>query len=135
MMKVPRKKYIAKGQDVGVFDVRLGVGGTGEAEVTYVSATVDTGAIHSMLPESLLRRLNVNPLERHSYTLADGSEVEYDFGMMRLALEGHPERYCPVIFGAEGQPLVGATTLEFFNVMVDPVDGNLVRRVPRARPF
>ena len=135
MMKIPRKKYIEKGQDVGVFDVPLGVGGPGEGELTYVSATVDTGAIHSMLPGSLLRRLNVTPLERHTYTLADGSEVEYDFGMVRLGLEGHPERYCPVIFGAEGQHLVGATTLEFFNLMVDPVDGALIRRAPRARPF
>ena len=88
-----------------------------------------------MLPEALLRRLGVTSIERFGYTLADGSVVEYDFGMARLGLEDHPERYCPVIFGAEGQHLVGATTLEFFNLMVDPVDGALIRRVPRARPF
>ena len=135
MMQVPKKKYMEKGQDLGVFDGQLGVGGPGEGELTYVSATVDTGAVHSMLPESMLRRLNISPIERFGYTLADGSVVEYDFGMARLGLEGHPERYCPVIFGAEGQHLVGATTLESFNMMVDPVDGALNRRVPRARPF
>ena len=118
-----------------MFEVPLGVGNPGEGALTYVSATVDTGAIHSMLPASLLESLGVAPIERFSYTLADGSEVEYDFGMARLGLEGHPERYCPVIFGADDQYLVGATTLEFFNLMVDPVDGVLIRRVPRARPF
>ena len=55
--------------------------------------------------------------------------------MARLGIEGHPERYCPVIFGPEDQYLVGATTLEFFNLMVDPVAGALISRVPRARPF
>ena len=135
MMLIPRKKNITKGQDVGVFDVPLGVGGTGEGELTYVSATVDTGAVHSMLPESLLLSMRVAPLERFTYTLADGSQVEYDFGMARLGLESHPDRYCPVIFGPENQYLVGATTLEFFNLMVDPVDSVLVRRIYRARPF
>ncbi|MDE2778946.1 MAG: hypothetical protein OXI91_04620 [Chloroflexota bacterium] len=135
MMKEPTKKHVEKGKDVGVFEVPLGVGGPASGELTYVSATVDTGAVHSMIPASMLRVLHVTPLERFSYALADGSLVEYDFGMARLGIEGHPERYCPVIFGPEDQHLVGATTLEFFNLMVDPVDGKLVRRVPRARPF
>ena len=103
--------------------------------MTYVSAIVDTGAIHSMLPASMLQSLEVKPIERFSYALADGSLVEYDFGMARLGIEDHPERYCPVIFGPEDQHLLRATTLEFFNLMVDPVDGTLVRRVPRARPL
>lgn len=120
---------------MGVFEVPLGVGNATGAELTYCSATVDTGAIHSMLPESLLRRIDVVPIDRFSYTLADGSEVEYDFGMVLLGLEGQATRYCPVIFGPEDQFLVGATTLEFFNLMVDPVDGVLVRRVLRARPL
>ena len=120
---------------MGVFKVALRVGSPGPGELTYVSATVDTGAIHSMLPESLLLHLDVAPLERFSYTLAAGSVVEYDLGMARLGIESHPERYCPVIFGPEDQYLVGATTLEFFNLMVDPVAGALISRVPRARPF
>ena len=119
---------------MGVFEVTLGVCGPGEGELTPVAALVDTGAVHSVLPASLLTRLRVTPLEKFAYTLADGSSVEYDFGMARLGLAGHPERYCPVIFGPEEQYLVGATTLEFFNLMVDPVDGTLLRRIARARP-
>ena len=130
----PKQEKIVKGQNVGVFEVRLGVGSPGDGDLTVVSAIVDTGAIHSMLPASLLTQLNVTPLERFGYSLADGSEVEYDFGMARLGIDGYPERYCPVIFGPEGQYLLGATTLEFFNLMVDPVEGTLVRRTHRARP-
>ena len=135
MMHIPRKKNIKKGQDVGVFEVPLGIAGSPEGEPFTVSATVDTGAIHSMIPASLLAQIGVQPIDRFIYGLADGSEVEYGYGMACLTLQGFPPFYCPVIFGAENQFLVGATTLEIFNLMVDPVDGALIRRVPRARPF
>ena len=35
---------------------------------------------------------------------------------------------CPVIFGAENQYLLGATTLEIFELMVAPVAAELVPR-------
>lgn len=135
MMKIPRKKYIEKGQDVGVFDVPLGIASSPNDEPITVSATVDTCAIHSMIPASVLAQIGVQSVDRFIYGLADGSEVEYGYGMACPTLQGFPPFCCPVIFGAENQYLVGATALEIFNLMVDPVDGALIRRVPRARPF
>ena len=61
---------------MGVFEVEVGVGNPGGGALTQVAAMVDTGAVHSMLPASLLTQLNVTPLERFGYPLADGSEVE-----------------------------------------------------------
>lgn len=119
---------------MGVFNITLNAGGPGAEPLTPVSAMVDTGAIHAMLPASLLNRLAVTPLDTIEYGLADGSRVAYDYGMARLGLNGQPERYCPVIFGPEREYLVGATTLEIFNLMVDPVDGNLIPRLHKARP-
>ncbi len=124
-----------KGRDVGVFEVTLGVGGPDSGPLNQVSATVDTGAIHSMLPESFLRGMNVAPLERFNYSLADGSRVRYDYGMARFGIGDYKKRYCPVIFGPEGQYLLGATTLEIFNLMVDPVDMELIPKTYQARPF
>jgi len=135
MMPIPRKKNIEKGQDLGIFEVSLGIAGSPSDEPITVSATVDTGAIHSMIPASMLAQIGVQPVEQFIYCLADGSEVEYSYGMACLTLQGFAPFYCPVIFGAENQILVGATTLEIFNLMVDPVDGALIRRVARARPF
>ena len=120
---------------MGIFEVSLGIAGSPSDEPITVSATVDTGAIHSMIPASMLAQIGVKPVERFIYCLADGSEVEYGYGMACLTLQGMAPFYCPVIFGAENQFLVGATTLEIFNLMVDPVNGALIRRVPRARPF
>ena len=120
---------------MGIFDVPLGIAASPNDEPITVSATVDTGAIHSMIPASLLERIGVQPVDRFIYGLADGSEIEYGYGMACLTLQSSPPFYCPVIFGSENQFLVGATTLEIFNLMVDPVDGVLIRRVPQARPF
>ena len=77
-----------------------------------------------MMPESLLESLRLTPLETQSFVLADGRKVEYGYGMARIAIEGK-ERPCPVIFGPEGNYLLGASTLEIFDLVVDPAGERL----------
>ena len=117
---------------MGLFEVQVGVGRMGTEETAQVMALVDTGAAHSVLPESLLKRLGLSPLEYRPYSIADGSEVEYGYGIARFAHEGR-EFPCPVIFGAEDQYLLGATTLQIFNLMVGPAEEKLVTKPLRAR--
>ena len=120
--------------NMGTFSVAMGVGDLDRGPLTPVVAMVDTGAFDSMLPASFLKGLGLEPLDREVFTLADGSEVEYETGTARIGL-GERERPCPVAFGPEGQYLLGATTLEIFRLMVDPVDQQLVRRRMRGRPI
>ena len=117
---------------VGVFEVSVGIGRLGDGELTQVTALVDTGAAHSVMPDSLLRRLGLTPMEYRPFTIADGNDVEYGYGMARFGLDGR-EYHCPVIFGVEGQFLLGATTLQIFNLMVDPSEEQLVTKPLRAR--
>ena len=110
--------------------VRGGKNGGGSVEA---SAMVDTGATDTVLPPSILRRVGVEVEARRRFTLADGSHVELGVGEARLSLNNQ-EWTCPVVFGTdEEQALLGATTLEIFNLMVDPVLGELVPRQLRAR--
>ena len=118
---------------MGTFTVTIGIGHPRGGDLTPVSAMVDTGAVHSMMPKSLLARLSLTPLELIRYTLADGREVEYGYGMARFGIDGR-EWPCPVIFGPEGEYLLGATTLEIFNLMADPVGQRLLPASYRARP-
>ena len=104
---------------MGLFEVAVSVGPFDGSDLTPVSALVDTGAAHSMMPESLLTKLHIEPLERQHFILADGTQVEYGYGMARFRIDDR-ERPCPVIFGPEGNHLVGASTLEIFNLVVDP---------------
>ena len=110
----------------------MGLGRIGDGELTPVTALVDTGAAHSVMPESLLTRLGLQPIEYRPYAIADGSEVEYGYGMACFGIEGR-EFPCPVIFGAEDQFLLGATTLQIFNLMVDPSEEQLITKPLRAR--
>ena len=112
---------------MGEFSIKVGVSRSGGGLETRVEAMVDTGSTHSIFPESVLVQLDVSPIERRRYSLADGREVEYNFGMADIAIEGRTLP-CPVIFGAEEQYLLGATTLEIFELMVDPVGAELVPR-------
>ena len=110
---------------MGTFTVNVGIGRLGSGELTPVEAMVDTGSIHSVFPASLLGKMNVTPSEQARYSLADGSVVEYGFGMVNVAIDER-EYPCPCIFGPDDQYLLGATTLETFMLKVDPVEERLV---------
>jgi predicted aspartyl protease len=79
-----------------------------------------------MVPGNTLRQLGVTPIEQIAFQLADERTVEYAIGEVRIRLDGR-ERTVVVVFGPEdAAPLLGATTLELFNLAVDPVGKRLV---------
>ena len=112
---------------MGTFSVEIGVGNLDSGPLTPVSAVVDTGAFDSMFPAALLKGLGLEPTGREIYTLADGSRVECEVGRARIGLDGR-ELPCRVVFGPEEQYLLGATALESFHLLVDPVDRLLVQK-------
>lgn len=108
---------------MGTFHVDIGVGHPLGGDFLPVSALVDTGSTHSVMPESLLASLRLAPLQRRTYRIADGNFIQRDVGEARFRINKE-ERTCTVIFGPEGQYLLGATTLEVFDLMVDPTQPN-----------
>lgn len=110
---------------MGVFSVPVTIGHPDGGDLFPVVAVVDTGALHSMMPTTLLESLRITPLQTDRYRIADGSEVEYGVADARFGI-GERVRYCPVIFGPEAQYLIGATTLEIFTLVVDPMEKRLV---------
>lgn len=119
---------------MGLFNVTVGVGHLNGGDVSQVSAMVDTGAAHSMFPESLLTTMGIEPVERRPFEFANGAKGELSIGVARLRIDDR-EWPCLVIFGPDDQFLIGATTLENFSFMVDPEGERLVPKVYRARPF
>lgn len=110
---------------MGTFNVQVSVGHPAGGDLFPVSAMVDTGATHSMMPQSLMARLRVAPLRTSRYSIADGSTVEYAVADARFGID-EQVRYCPVIFGPEDEFLIGATALEIFELVVDPMGERLV---------
>src|SRR5438552_19092287 len=88
---------------------------------------VDTGATDSMAPASKLRRAGIRPRGRMTHELADGSTVEYDFGLAEIEFMGAITSG-RVIFGPEKcEPLLGVTALESVGVIIDPASHRLKR--------
>ena len=102
------------------FTVAAAVGHPQGGDLRAIRPVVDAGADHAMLPASLLAQLDLYPQERMLFALADGRRAEYGIGTARFALAGR-ERPCPVVFGPDNRYLLGASTLEIFNLAVDPV--------------
>ena len=95
---------------------------------------VDTGSAHTTLPTTLMESVHIEPVEFVDISLPGGSIVTWGIGQARIRLAGNPREWiCPVYFCPEEEYLLGATTLEIFGLMVDPLEEGLVRKTVRAR--
>lgn len=103
---------------MSAFTVPITVGNPDGGDLASATAVVDTGADHSLLPAALLAGLGVAPLERMLFVRDDGRRDEYGIGIARIAIDGR-ERPCPVVFGPDDAYMLGASTLEIFNLRAD----------------
>ena len=69
---------------MGTFSVSIQVGNPAGRQFVEVEALVDTGASDTVVPQELLRRLGIIPIDRFAYSIADETVVEYDVGEARL---------------------------------------------------
>ena len=119
---------------MGMFSVTIGVSNIDGEEIQRVKATVDTGAHYSLIPRAILEKVGVRPYKIETMELADGSIREYPVGRALMSYDGR-EEVCQVVFGDDGEPLLGALALEEFGLVVDPVGQKLLLRRLRGRPF
>src|SRR4051794_38019872 len=90
---------------------------------------VDTGATDSLAPAKRLKRAGIKPVGRMTYELADGTKVEYPFGLVVIEFMGEITSG-RVVFGPdETEPLLGVTALESVGILVDPA-GQKLKRLP-----
>src|SRR5712691_10691454 len=88
-----------------------------KAQVEFL---VDSGAVYSLVPANILRKLGLRPYRTETFTLADASKIQRKVGDAYFEIDGH-RGPAPVIFGEKGdEPLLGVTTLESFGLVLDP---------------
>ena len=109
---------------MGIFRIPLQIGNPYTGQTEMVDAIVDTGAADSVMPASLLRRLDIEPMRTVRYRTVSGERVEYEVGSAYFAAEGF-RCIANVVFGPEEDPLMGATTLEQLYLVVDPKNKRL----------
>ena len=119
---------------MGLFTATIGAGHVDGGDMVEVSALVDAGAYHTILPTSLLERLQVRRLAQQVFEFANGYEEPLGVGLACIAWQDK-EFPCPVVFGAEDKHFLGASTLESLNLMVGPRRNRLVPFIHPERPY
>lgn len=90
-----------------------------------LSFLVDSGAVYSVVPASVLRRLGIKPHSRRTFTLADGSQITRRMGDALFRFEKR-QGASPVIFGEkDDSTLLGSVSLEALGFILDPLKREL----------
>ncbi len=115
---------------MGLTTLRIEVGNPATPEVTEaLELLIDSGAIYSVVPATVLERLGIRPLAQQEFRLADGTRILRKKG---IALFRYRDRVggADVIFGEAGDStLLGAFTLESLGYALDPLRREL-RELP-----
>ncbi len=81
---------------------------------------IDSGAVYSVVPAKILKKLGIKPLAEQEFRLADGSKIKRKKG---VAIFKYKEQIggADVIFGEKDDSvLLGAFTLEALGLALDP---------------
>lgn len=82
---------------------------------------VDSGAVYSVVPATLLHKLGIKAHSKRVFTLADGTEITRQIGDVTFRTDGR-QGAAPVIFGEEGDStLLGVVSLEALGMILDPM--------------
>jgi clan AA aspartic protease len=107
---------------MGLTVLEIDVGNPAKPDVTEkIEFLIDSGAIYSVVPTSVLKRLRIKPLGEQQFRLANGSKI---FRKKGIALFRYGKRVggADVIFGEKGDStLLGAFTLEALGLSLDPL--------------
>ena len=107
---------------MGLTVLKVKVGNPAKPKVTVdLEFLVDSGAVYSVVPAKILKRLGIKPLTTQEFRLADGTAIIRRKG---IALFQYQDKIggADVIFGEEGDSLLlGAFTLEALGLALDPL--------------
>jgi clan AA aspartic protease len=99
--------------------VRVGNPANGR-QAEEVDCLVDSGAVYSLIPGRILRKLGIKPHSTREFVLGDGPVIRRRLATATFEYQ-HRRGDSMVIVGEPGDdPLLGATTLEGFGLVLDP---------------
>ena len=112
--------------DMGLTVITINVGNPAKPQKTVpVEFLVDSGAIYSVVPSAILKKLGLSPLSEESFTLANGQKIKRKKGIALFKFQGKLGG-ADVIFGEQGDStLLGAFTLEALGLALDPLKREL----------
>ena len=112
---------------MGLTVLELEVGHPDRPEQTKkLEFLIDSGAIYSVVPAKILKKLGIKPIAKQEFRLANGEKIVRDKG---IAFFRYQQRVggADVVFGEpEDSTLLGAFTLEALGFALDPLKRELL---------
>jgi predicted aspartyl protease len=110
---------------MGVFSHEITLIGA-EDRREAVSGLVDTGALFTTLPRSLVDRLGLRPFRTMPVQFASGEKTDWPVVELSAELDGQRMPILALVGSDDVPVLIGAHTLEAFLLLVDPVAKELI---------
>jgi clan AA aspartic protease len=89
-------------------------------QVEEVRCLVDSGAIYSLVPRPVLRRLGIKPHSTREFVLANGEVIRRRLATATFEYQGLRGDSMVIVGEPGDDALLGATTLEGFGLVLDP---------------
>jgi len=107
---------------MGLTVLEIEVGNPAHPKITKkLEFLIDSGAIYSVVPTQILKKLGIKPLGKQEFRLANGEKIVRKKGGA-LFKYGDRIGVADVIFGEKGDSvLLGAFTLEALGLSLDPL--------------
>ena len=96
------------------------------SRVVSVRFIVDSGAIYSVLPESVWKRLRLSRRRNAHFQLADGTMIERGVSRCAFEIAGVSDISPVILGGPRDAPLLGMVTLETLGLMLNPLTRELL---------
>jgi clan AA aspartic protease len=106
---------------MGLTYVKIRVGNPANGRrAEEVSCLVDSGAIYSLVPGRILRKLGIRPHSKREFILANGEAIQRRLATATFEYQGRRGDSMVIVGEPGDDALLGATTLEGFGLMLDP---------------
>ena len=93
------------GGEVGTFSVDFTIWNQDRTRRRTLNGVVDTGASFTVVPDSILQELQVEPFDTRTFTLADGSKRDMALGLVQMGLAGNVVPVV-VVFGPDPEKIL-----------------------------
>jgi len=87
---------------------------------------VDSGALYSVLPERIWRKLQLRQERTAEFVLADGTTITRGVSECRFEIAGQAATSPAVLGEGNDDALLGAVTLETLGLMLNPLNRELL---------
>ena len=106
---------------MGLTFVKIKVGNPANGRrAEEVNCLVDSGAVYSLIPGRILRKLRIKPHSMREFVLANGDVIRRRLATATFEYEGRRGDSLVIVGETGDDPLLGATTLEGFGLVLDP---------------